>query len=142
SFSRYRMDEKLVNIDESIALAAMYAANHLGGVKAIIALTETGSTPRLMSRTSSQLPIYAFSRHMHTQRRVALYRGVHPVPFDNTNVPGAEEYLRAVNHLKSTGVLVDGDLVILSSGDTTVFGGTNTMKIMRVGTEISTKAEI
>jgi len=133
SYSRYRRHEKLGEIDESIALAVMYAANHLDGVKAIIALTETGSTPRLMSRTSSQLPIFAFSRHIHTQRRVALYRGVHPVPFDSASVPSAEEYLRAVNHLKSTGVLVDGDLVILSSGDTSVFGGTNTMKIMRVG---------
>lgn len=133
SYSRYRRHEKLGEIDESIALAVMYAANHLDGVKAIIALTETGSTPRLMSRTSSQLPIFAFSRHIHTQRRVALYRGVHPVPFDSASVPSAEEYLRAVNHLKSIGVLVDGDLVILSSGDTSVFGGTNTMKIMRVG---------
>lgn len=136
SSSRYRMDEKFVSIDESIALAAMYTANHLGGVKAIIALTESGSTPRLMSRIGSQLPIFAFSRHVHTQSRVALYRGVHPVPFDTTSVPGAEDYLRAVNNLKDKGVLVNGDLVILSSGDTTVLGGTNTMKILRVGSEI------
>lgn len=133
SSSRYRLNEQFGSIDESIALAAMYTANHLDGVKAIIALTESGSTPRLMSRVGSQLPIYAFSRHVHTQRRVALYRGVHPVPFDTTSVPCAEDYLRAVNNLKDAGVLVDGDLVMLSSGDTNLLGGTNTMKILRVG---------
>lgn len=133
SHSRYRLVEQANSIDQSIALAAMYTANHLDGVKAIIALTESGSTPRLMSRVGSQLPIFAFSRHIATQRRVALYRGVHPVPFDTTSVPCAEDYLRAVNNLKDTGVLVDGDLVMLSSGDTNLLGGTNTMKILRVG---------
>jgi pyruvate kinase len=136
SFSKYRMDEEFTTIDESIALAAMYTANHLDKVKAIIAFTESGSTPRLMSRVGSQLPIFAFSRHMHTQRRVALYRGVYPVPFDTAGTPCADDYLRAVNNLKDAGVLVDGDLVILSSGDTNLLGGTNTMKILRVGGKI------
>ncbi|RZA06676.1 MAG: pyruvate kinase, partial [Moraxellaceae bacterium] len=137
SFDKYRMDEKFSTIDESIALAAMFTANHLGGVKAIIALTESGSTPRLMSRVGSQLPIFAFSRHVGTQRKVALYRGVHPVAFDTANVPCAQDFERALNHLKTAGVLVDGDLVILSNGDTTVLGGTNTMKVLRVGDKIA-----
>lgn len=136
SFSRYRMDEKFSSIAETIALAVMYTANHLGGVKAIIALTESGSTPLLMSRVGSQLPIFAFSRHFSTQSKVALYRGVQPVPFDTTSVPGAEDYLRAIDILKQNGVLVDGDLVILSSGDTNLLGGTNTLKILRVGDKI------
>jgi pyruvate kinase len=137
SFDNYRMDEAFNSIDESIALAAMYTANHLAGVKAIIALTESGSTPRLMSRVGSQLPIFAFSRHVSTQRKVALYRGVHPVAFDTETIPSAQDFYRAIDNLKQSGVLVNGDLVILSSGDTTVLGGTNTMKILRVGDAIA-----
>ena len=133
SFSRYRIDERFGSIDESIALAVMYTANHLGGVKAIIAFTESGSTPRLMSRIGSQLPIFAFSPNISTQRRVALYRGVNPVAFDTPSGPCAEDYLRAMQHLKDVGILADGDQVIISSGDTTLLGSTNTMKILRVG---------
>ncbi len=133
SFDKYRMDENFATIDESIALAAMFTANHLDGVKAIICLTESGSTPRLMSRVGSQLPIFAFSRHVSTQRKVALYRGVHPVAFDTAGVPCAEDFARAIGLLKAKGVVADGDLVIVSNGDTTNLGGTNTMKVLRVG---------
>lgn len=136
SFDNYRMDEDFHSVDESIALASMFTANHLAGVKAIIALTESGSTPRLMSRVGSQLPIFAFSRHVSTQRKVALYRGVHPVAFDSASVPCAQDFSRAIDNLKQAGVLVDGDLVILSSGDTNVLGGTNSMKILTVGEKI------
>ena len=133
SHESYRFSKEILSIDESIAQAAMHAANHLQGVKAIIALTETGATPRLMSRIGSQLPIFAFSRYTDTQRRVALYRGVRPVPFDADPAPSNADYLRAIADLKTMDILVDGDLVILTSGDTSQLGGTNTMKIMRVG---------
>lgn len=132
--STYRINEKFGAVDESIALAAMYTANHLPGIKAIICMTETGSTPRLMSRISSKLPIFAFSRRMDTQRRVALYRGVQTVPFDTENMSAEETNQMAVNKLKEIGVVQDGDLVIISKGDyVNVHGGTNTMKVVRVG---------
>ncbi|MGD8174374.1 pyruvate kinase [Marinimicrobium sp. ARAG 43.8] len=133
SRSTYRVEERFGTIDESIAMASMYTANHLSGVKAIIALTQSGATPRLMSRIGSQLPIFAFSERTDTQRRVALYRGVQPVPFTTGSNPGHEDHMRAVEVLKSKGVLNDGDLVIVSNGDSNALGGTNTMKILRVG---------
>ncbi|MDQ2077187.1 pyruvate kinase [Marinimicrobium sp. ABcell2] len=133
SESSYRLNEKFGSINESIAFAAMYTANHLGGVKAIIALTESGTTPRLMSRVGSELPIFAFSQHVDTQRRVALYRGVQPVPFETATVPGPADYRRAMEDLKSAGFLEDGDLVIVSNGDGNQLGGTNTLKILRMG---------
>lgn len=133
SQSTYRVDQQFSTIDESIAMAAMYTANHLSGVKAIIALTQSGATPRLMSRIGSQLPIFAFSGRTDTQRRVALYRGVQPVPFDTDIVPGPEEHTRALEILKGKGVLSDGDLVIVTNGDTNELGGTNTLKVLRVG---------
>jgi pyruvate kinase len=133
SFDNYRMDQELSSVAESIALASMFTANHLDGVKAILSFTESGSTPRLMSRVGSQLPIFAFSRHVGTQRKMALYRGVQPIAFDTDSTPTAEDFARAIELLKDQGVLANGDLVIVSSGDTNLLGGTNTMKILRVG---------
>lgn len=136
SFDTYRMDQAFNSVAESIALAVMFTANHLEGVKAIIALTESGSTPRLMSRVGSQLPIFAFSRHVNTLRKVALYRGVQPVDFSTADAPRAEDFARAVEILKAQGILTNGDLVMVSNGDTNQLGGTNTMKVLRVGDKI------
>src|SRR5690606_41488515 len=58
--------------------------------------------------------IFAFSRHVSTQRKVALYRGVHPVAFDTEAVPCAKDFMRAIDLLKSKQILADGDLVIVS----------------------------
>jgi len=72
--SQHRIHESMTHVDEAVALSAMYAANHLEGTTAIICMTESGATPRLMSRIKSGLPIFAFSRHHSTQRRVVLFR--------------------------------------------------------------------
>ncbi|MDH3751765.1 MAG: pyruvate kinase, partial [Gammaproteobacteria bacterium] len=79
--TRHRLGDYFEGVDEAIAMAVMYTANHLA-VKAIIALTESGSTTRWMSRIRSDIPIYAFTPYAATSRRVALYRGVYPVAFE------------------------------------------------------------
>lgn len=135
--SKHRIDDTFERIDESIAMAAMYTANHLKGVKAIISMTESGATPLLMSRIRSGLPIYAYSRHPKTQTRVALYRGVQTVPFDTTDMDNASINSEAVNLLVQRGDVVEGDIVLITKGDyTDAQGGTNTMKIVRVGGKI------
>lgn len=135
--SGHRMHESFEHIDESIALSAMYSANHLDGVKAIVCMTETGATPLLMSRIRSKQPIFAFSRHEHTQTRVALYRGVKTVPFDTEKMTPSQINQDAVNELVRRGVVTEGDLVIITKGDyVNAQGGTNTMKILRVGDKI------
>ncbi|MFC3358568.1 pyruvate kinase, partial [Azotobacter chroococcum] len=131
--SKHRMDQVFHKIDETIALSAMYAANHLEGVKAIICLTESGDTPRLMSRIRSHLPIYAFSRHPRTQSRVALFRGVNPVPFETDRIAEAELNARAVKELMQRNLVFEGDLVLITKGDAGAQGGTNTLRIVRVG---------
>ncbi len=137
SVSRHRLNQDFTEIDETIALSAMYAANHLEGVKAIICMTETGATPRLMSRMSSSLPIFALTPHVRTQNRVALLRGVHTVPFFAAELSHDQVNQSAADMLKSAGVLQDGDLVIMTKGDYfNVHGGTNTLKIVRVGSII------
>ncbi|EMP55734.1 pyruvate kinase [Marinobacter santoriniensis NKSG1] len=135
--SKHRIHESMERVDEAIALSAMYAANHLEGVNAIICMTETGATPRLMSRIKSSLPIFAFSRHHSTQHRVVLYRGVQTVPFDSAKVPHEQTNARAVAELVNRNIVKEGDLVVMTKGDyANAQGGTNSMKIVRVGPDI------
>jgi len=131
--SDHRMNTQFGRIDEAIAMAAMYTANHLG-VRAIAALTESGSTPLWMSRISSGIPIYALTPHVATRRKVTLYRGVYPVSFqvDSTHHPVVNK--EAIDELLRRGAVRDDDLVIITKGDLMgVHGGTNAMKIIRVG---------
>lgn len=134
--SDHRMDSTFGRVDEAIAMATMYTANHLD-VAAIAALTESGSTALWMSRISSGIPIYALTQHESTSRRMTLYRGVYPVILDP--IPESHESLNreAVNLLQAEGVVQDGGLVIITKGDLQgEHGGTNAMKIVRVGDEL------
>ncbi len=131
--SSHRIDTVFGRVDEAIAMATMYTANHLG-VKAIAALTETGATVKWMSRISSGIPIYAPTRLVTTRRKVTLYRGVYPVSFDVSGSSMHEVNRDLVEVLLAQGIVRDGDLVILTKGDRSgVEGQTNIMKIMRVG---------
>jgi pyruvate kinase len=139
--SDHRIDTSFTRVDEAIAMASMYSANHLG-VKAIASLTESGSTPLWMSRISSGIPIYALTSHVSTRRKVTLYRGVHPISFDTETKDHSVVNSEAVDELKRRGVVRDGDLVILTKDDLMgTMGGTNAMKIVRVGEDLSTSGE-
>ncbi len=131
--SDHRINTRFKKVDEAVALSTMYAANHLK-VKAIAALTESGSTALWMSRISSGIPIYALTSHVGTRRKVTLYRGVYPISFSTNTRDHAAINIEAVDELKRRGVVRDGDLVILTKGDLMgALGGTNAMKILRVG---------
>ena len=131
--SKHRLDSRFSSNAESIALSAMYAANHLDSVKAIITLTESGSTAKLMSRISSGLPIYSLSRHASTLGQTALYRGVYPVFFDSTKCEKDSMVKDALSTLVAAGSLQAGDTVIITHGDAMeTIGATNTMKIVTV----------
>ena len=131
--SRHRIDDTFERVDEAIAMAAMYTANHLD-VRAIATLTESGSTALWMSRISSGIPIFALSRHESTNRKVNLYRGVFPVYFPTVHTNHAEANREAVELMLMQGTIADGDLVIITKGDLMgTGGGTNAMKIVEVG---------
>lgn len=131
--SEHRIHTEFDNIDEAIAMASMYTANHLN-VKAIATLTESGSTPLWMSRISSGIPIYAMTRHVATRRKVTMFRGVYPVSFDSTSTDHAGVNREAIDELLRRGAVRDGDLVIITKGDLAgVLGGTNALKIVKVG---------
>ena len=125
------------NIDEVIAMAAMQAANRLSNVAAIIAMTETGNTPRLMSRLRSGMPIYAFTPYPSSQRRVAILRGVHAIPFDSHALASDTVNRQAVSMLEAMGVVQTGDRILITKGNyDDAHGGTNTLKIVEVGGNI------
>ncbi|GAB3091316.1 pyruvate kinase [Aestuariicella hydrocarbonica] len=135
--SKHRLHESFGSIDEAIALAAMYTANHLEGVKAIISFTETGRTPLYMTRIDSGLSVFAFTDHKRTENRLALYRSVVPVTFDTSSFAPEQLNQAVVDELLRREVVEKGDLVIISKGDfLNVHGGTNTMKVVRVGDAI------
>lgn len=130
--SRETRDAMVERIDEAIARASMYTANHVDA-KAIVALTESGSTTLWMSRGRTSIPIYAMTRHDTTRRRVTLYRGVYPVRFDIPHGNPDRVLQAAAAELQRLGDVEPGDIAIFTKGEMTgVSGGTNSMKLIRV----------
>lgn len=123
----------LERVDQAIAMATMFLTEHIA-VRAIIALTESGSTARWLSRFRSQVPIYALSRHDHARRRMALMRDVFPIAFDSRGLPPAQAARVAIKHLFDLGLLKAGDRVTATSGDQMQHAGsTNTLRLLEVG---------
>ncbi|MFC5496749.1 pyruvate kinase [Caenimonas terrae] len=119
-------------IDQSIAMGAIFTAYHLG-CKAIVALTDSGSTPLWMSRHRIHIPIYALTPKLATQRRMALYRNVRPLLMDQS-VERDTALLDAEAHLKSRGIVAQGDIYAITCGEPMgAPGGTNMLKICRAG---------
>jgi len=134
--TRHRVEGQFKGTEEAIAMSVMYTANHMK-VGAIVALTETGATPLWMSRIRSDIPIYAFTRHEATRRRVTMFRGVYPVIFDVTSPNSAESLYRELfTRMLDLQLVKKNDLVILTKGELSgVTGGTNSMLILKVALE-------
>ncbi|WP_339117722.1 pyruvate kinase [Halomonas sp. BMC6] len=131
--SGHRIHEGFTRPDETIALSAMYAANHMNGVVAIACMTASGYTPLIASRIRSGLPIVGLAHNPIAQRRMALYRGVVSLPFDTSEMTATELNDQALTLLVKQGVAKPGDHVILTRGDhMNAHGGTNTMKVMAI----------
>ena len=125
------VNKKFGRIDQSIAMGALFTAHHLG-CKAIVALTESGSTALWMSRHRTQVPIFALTTQTLTQRRMALYRNVTSLlmpEFDDRDTALAE----AERLLVAQGVLRPGDTYAITCGEPMGYpGGTNMLKVCRV----------
>ncbi len=129
--TKLALEETFYSIDTCVAMSAIYAANHLYNIGAIICLTESGSTALLMSRLESNLPIYALSRHRVTCRKMALYRGVKSIFYDVTE-HGDDVYHSALETVAAAGQLVSGQRVVITCGDISGSGGqTNHVKILQ-----------
>jgi len=126
------LDREFTRIDEAIAMAAMYTASHLE-VKAIVALTETGLTPLLMSRITSGIPVYGISHSKLARGRMTLYRGVYPVDFDITAFERWEIIRAVLTELIEHGTVHVGERVIVTRGDIIGLSSVaNSLKIVTV----------
>ena len=118
-------------IDQSIAMGALFTAYHLGA-KAIVAMTDSGSTALWMSRHLSQVPIYALTPKIETQRKMTLYRNVRPLLM-STSTDRDTALRDAEQHLKDRGIVQKGDVYASTCGEPMgAPGGTNMMKICQV----------
>ena len=118
-------------IDQSIAMGALFTAHHLGA-KAIVALTDSGSTPLWMSRHDIRVPIYALTPRLATQRKMALYRNVRPLLMD-TSADRDTALEQAEGHLLRRDIVQSGDVYAITCGEPMgAPGGTNMLKICRV----------
>lgn len=135
--SGHRIHQDFLQVDETVALSAMYAANHLAGVTAIACMTSSGFTALIASRIHSGLPIIGLAQSEISQRRMALYRGVVSLAFDTTSMKAEELNDKAIELLVSKGIVSQNDHVILTRGNhMNAHGGTNTMKILAVNQSI------
>lgn len=120
------------SVEEAIARATVFTANNLN-IKAVAAMTQSGRTVLLMSRMHSVVPIYAMSSVIETRRRVTLFRGVYPVRFKGARNP-EKALTMAEDELLARGAAQNGDYIVLTIGEPYgKAGGTNTMKIVKVG---------
>jgi len=126
------LDRTFTRIDQSVAMAALFSAHHLR-VKAIAALSQSGSTALWISRHNVGCPIYALTPEIASQRQMALYRNVQPLFLQQSN--DRESVLRAVEDLLlAKGLVQHGDLIVMTMGEPMgKSGGTNALKIVRVG---------
>jgi pyruvate kinase len=124
-------NKKFGRIDQSIAMGALFTAHHLG-CKAIIALTESGSTALWMSRHNIKVPIYGMTTQINSQRRMALYRNVRPMLMPKY-AERDEALMQAEALLIAKGVLRPGDTYAITCGEPMGYpGGTNMLKVCRV----------
>jgi len=123
--------QSFTRIDQSIAMGALFTAHHLGA-KAIVALTESGSTALWMSRHRVHIPIYALTTKISSQRKMALFRNVRPLLMD-TSADRDTALEQAERHLKKRNIVETGDVYAITCGEPMgAPGGTNMLKICRV----------
>ena len=123
----------LEKADQAIAMAAMFLSEHIG-VRAIVAMTESGGTARFLSRFRSPAPIFALSRHAPSRRKMAMMRDVRPLEFDSRGLASRDAARVAVKQLFDDGLLAEGERLIFTSGDHLEHrGATNTLRLLQVG---------
>lgn len=133
TFERRLEHSKFTRIDQSIAMSALYTASHFR-VRAIVALTQSGSTALWMSRINAGVPIFALTPMEATLTKVTLFSGVHPIAFTTDAKDHSVILRQAEDELVRLNLVKEGDLMVMTVGEAVgKTGHTNTMKIVRVG---------
>ena len=125
----------LERADQAIAMATMFLSQHVG-VRAIVAMTESGGTARYLSRFRAKAPIYAVTRHDGARRQMALMRDVFPINFDSRGLTPREAARGSIRLLVEASLLEAGDRVVFTSGEhMETHGATNTLRLLEVGAD-------
>jgi pyruvate kinase len=125
----------LQRADQAIAMAAMFLSEHIG-VRAIVAMTESGGTARFLSRFRSPAPVFALSRHDGARRQMAMMRSVVPMDFDSRGMATRDAVRSAIKQLFDAGQLAEGERVVVTSGDhMEQHGATNVLRLLQVGVD-------
>lgn len=125
----------LQRADQAIAMATMFLSQHVG-VRAIVAMTESGGTARYLSRFRAKAPIYAVTRHDGARRQMALMRDVFPINFDSRGLTPREAARGSIRLLVEADQLQAGDRVVFTSGEhMETLGATNTLRLLEVGAD-------
>ncbi|MGB3392456.1 MAG: pyruvate kinase [Stenotrophomonas sp.] len=125
----------LERADQAIAMATMFLSQHVG-VRAIVAMTESGGTARYLSRFRAKTPVFAVTRHDGARRRMALMRDVFPINFDSRGFTPREAARGSIHLLVEAGLLEAGDRVVFTSGEhMETHGATNTLRLLEVGSD-------
>ncbi len=133
TLDREFLNRVFTRVDQSIAMAALFTAFHLK-VKCIAALTQSGSTALWISRLNCGVPIYALTPEISTRYRLSLYKDTYPLMIQYFGSDREQLLREAEEQLKRHGAVQDGDLIVLTIGEPIGKpGGTNTMKIVKVG---------
>jgi pyruvate kinase len=141
TLDREVLNRTFTRIDQSIAMAAIWTAYHLN-VKAIASLTQTGSTALWMSRLNTGVPIYALTPEVSARNQMTLYRDVYPLLMSQTHYDRDVLLWEAEQILLDQGVVDYGDLIVLTIGEPIgAAGGTNTLKIVRVGDHVAPQGD-
>jgi len=131
------LNRVFTRVDQSIAMAALFTAFHLK-VKCIASLTESGSTALWMSRLNCGVPVYALTAQTATRYRTALFRDVYPLMVKYVGHDRDELLREAEKTLVENKAVKDGDIIVLTFGEPIgKSGGTNTMKIVKIGEHLS-----
>lgn len=128
-----KAQRNLEHADQAIAMATMFLSEHIG-VRAIVAMTESGGTPRHLSRFRAKAPIYAIARDEGARRRMALMRDVFPIDYDSRGQTPRQAARGSINLLVASGRLLPGERIVFTSGEhMETHGATNTLRLLQVG---------
>lgn len=129
-----RLDKAIASsqltVNDAIGMSVSQCCLTLPDVKAVIAFTETGGTPRRLCKFRPNVPIIAITNRPKTCTKLSYYWGVYPVL--RTDYSDFLSYDRiAIEVAKELGLKAN-DKVIITSGFAQQHGSTNTIRIIEI----------
>ncbi|HEY6305069.1 MAG TPA: pyruvate kinase [Candidatus Angelobacter sp.] len=126
-----RRHHRHLSISETICESVAHAAQDLD-MKAICVYTESGATPRLISKYRPKAAIYAFASSASVCARLNLMWGVQPIRTQTTK--SAEDMVVKAERLMLKSQAVEhGDVIAIVAGTGTTTGSTNFLRLHVVG---------